>query len=276
MGVRISAEAELSEVVRARLEHLLAELEPAPSAEPRRALGTAEVAVPATKSEVAPAGEPAAGAGVAASAPAVVARAIAFGREHLVAVVLVLVVGTLWTGYSLFQTRTTPVAAAVAPTVVATPTPTPSPVVTVLVHVLGAVKRPGVVELSEGSRVQDAIAAAGGLAEDADTGELNLAAVLIDGAQLKVGTTKRPGGELRTDGSGAPAGSGGAGAAAKVSLNSATLAQLDTLPGVGPVTAQKILDWRTAHGKFSAITELQEVDGIGPKTYADLAGRVRL
>ena len=212
MGVRISAEAELSEVVRARLEHLLAELEPAPNAEPRRALGTAEVAVPATKSEVAPAGEPAAGAGVAASAPAVVARAIAFGREHLVAVVLVLVVGTLWTGYSLFQARTTPVAAAVAPTVVATPTPTPSPVVTVLIHVLGAVNRPGVVELSEGSRVQDAIAAAGGLAEDADTGELNLAAVLIDGAQLKVGTTKRPGGELRTDGSGAPAGSGGAGA----------------------------------------------------------------
>jgi competence protein ComEA len=133
-----------------------------------------------------------------------------------------------------------------------------------------------VVELSEDSRVQDAIAAAGGLAADADSGELNLAAVLVDGCQLKIGTTKHPGGEVRSGTSGEADGSGGGAAEVKVSLNTATVAQLDTLPGVGPVTAQKILDWRSEHGKFTAITELQEVDGIGPKTYADLAGRVRL
>jgi len=208
----------------------------------------------------------------------VLSRLIGFGREHLVAVVLILLVGTVWTGYSLFQARTTPVAAAVAPSVLATPTPTPTPssVPTVLVHVLGAVGHPGVVAVGEGSRVQDAIAAAGGLAPDADTGELNLAAVLIDGSQLKIGTKKHPGGEVRAGDAGAPTGSGAGATEAKVPLNTATVAQLDTLPGIGPVTAQKILDWRTEHGKFTAITELQEVDGIGPKTYADLAGRVRL
>jgi len=208
----------------------------------------------------------------------VVARVLRFGREHLVAVVLVLVVGVVWTGYSLFQARTTPVAAAVAPTVLASPTPTPTQSVaaTVMVHVLGAVRRPGVVAVAEGGRVQDAIAAAGGLAASADTGELNLAAVLVDGSQLTIGTKKHPGGEMRAGSSGEGGGPGGAGVEAKVSLNSATVAQLDTLPGVGPVTAQKILDWRTEHGRFTAITELQEVDGIGPKTYADLADRVRL
>lgn len=206
-----------------------------------------------------------------------VARLIGFGRAHLVAVVLILVVGVVWTGYSLFQARTTPVAAAVAPTVVASPTPTmtPTPVVQVMVHVVGAVQRPGVVSVPEGSRVQDAIAAAGGLSADADTGELNLAAVLVDGSQLKIGNTKHPGGEVRSGTAGEAPGGGGV-AEAKISLNSATVAQLDTLPGIGPVTAQKILDWRTEHGKFTAITELQEVDGIGPKTYADLAGRIRL
>jgi DNA uptake protein and related DNA-binding proteins len=275
--VRIPAETELSEVVRARLEHLLGELEPVPVGGPRRALVSTESDVPGREPEKVPAGESAAGAGVAAPAPAALARVLSFGREHLVAVVLILVVGVVWTGYSLFQARTTPVAAAVAPTELATPalTPPPTPVATVLIHVLGAVRRPGVVTLNEGSRVQDAIAAAGGLAADADTGELNLAEVVVDGAQLKIGTTTHPGGELRSGAPDGVAGSGGA-AEAKISLNSATLAQLDTLPGVGPVTAQKILDWRSEHGKFSAVTELQEVDGIGPKTYADLAGRVRL
>ncbi len=246
---------------------------------PRHAVkGAAPIIPDREPATPAPIGESAAGAGVAAPAPAVVARLLSFGREHLVAVVLVLMVGVVWTGYSLFQARTTPVAAAAAPTVLASPTPTPtaSPTATVLVHVLGAVRRPGVVTLSEGSRVQDAIVAAGGLAANADTGELNLAAVLVDGSQLKIGTTKHPGGELRSGASDQGGGSGTTGAEAKVSLNSATLAQLDTLPGVGPVTAQKILDWRSEHGKFTAVTELQEVDGIGPKTYADLAARVRL
>ncbi|PFG16132.1 competence protein ComEA [Propionicimonas paludicola] len=265
-------------MVRARLEHLLSELEPAVTGEPRRAWAPKSSSVPSQEPAV-PVGESAAGAGVAASAPAVVARVLSFGREHLVAVVLILVVGTVWTGYSLFQARTTPVAAAVAPTILAMPTPTPTPTpspASVLVHVLGSVHRPGVVQLDEGSRVQDAIAAAGGLTGDADPGELNLAAVLVDGSQLKIGTKKHPGGELRSGATGEPGSPAGGAAEAKISLNTATVAQLDTLPGIGPVTAQKILDWRTEHGKYTAITELQEVDGIGPKTYADLAARVRL
>jgi competence protein ComEA len=144
-----------------------------------------------------------------------------------------------------------------------------------LVHVLGAVRSPGVVELQDGSRVEDAIKAAGGLTRSAEPGELNLAAVVADGSQILIGTRAKPGGEVR----GAGAGGGGGGSAAgagKVSLNTATLEQLDTLPGVGPVTAQKILDWREKHGRFKSVSELQEVDGIGPKTYADIAPNVRL
>lgn len=202
-------------------------------------------------------------------------KALSFTREHLAAVVLVLVVGTGWTVYGLLQARSTPVAVAAVPTVVASPTPTPSATPPeVLVHVLGAVRRPGLVRLPQGSRVADAIDAAGGLTGSAEPGELNLAAVVPDGAQVVVGTRSKPGGEVR-----AAVGDGGGGTATgsgTVSLNTATLQQLDTLPGVGPVTAQKILDWRAEHGRFTAVTELQEVDGIGPKTYADIAPHVRV
>ena len=152
---------------------------------------------------------------------------------------------------------------------------------------LGAVRHPGLVRLPDGARVQDAIKAAGGLRRDADPDELNLAQPLEDGVQLVVGTTKHPAGEVRPPGGstaaaavpGAPAGraaaKGGA-AGAPVDLNRATVDQLDTLPGVGPVTAQKILDWREQHGRFSRVDELQEVDGIGPKSYARLAPLVRV
>lgn len=209
-------------------------------------------------------------------------RAFEFGREHLAAVVVVLLVGVAWSAYSLLQARSSPVAAA-APVIQASPSATPqasgTPAAQVVVHVIGAVRRPGVVTLPEGSRVADAIAAAGGLGESAAPGELNLAQVLGDGVQVKVGTRKHPGGWIR-GAAGTESGAASAGAAgsdpSKVALNSATLEQLDTLPGIGPVTAQKILDWRKEHGKFTAISELQEVDGIGPKTYADLEDRVRL
>lgn len=211
------------------------------------------------------------------------AEALAFGREHLAAVVVVLLVGVAWTAYSLLQARSSPVAAA-APVIQASPSATPQAASSaqapaqVVVHVIGAVRRPGVVRLAEGSRVADAITAAGGLTPAAAPGELNLAQVLADGVQLKVGTRDHPGGWIRGTAEGTPSSSQGAssGDPAKVSLNSATLEQLDTLPGIGPVTAQKILDWRKAHGRFTATSELQEVDGIGPKTYADLADHVRL
>ncbi|MCC6497382.1 MAG: helix-hairpin-helix domain-containing protein [Propionibacteriaceae bacterium] len=192
----------------------------------------------------------------------------------MAAVVVVLLVGCGWTAYSLLQARSTPVAVAAVPSVLSSPTPSATPLLRVLVHVLGAVRRPGLVELEEGGRVADAIALAGGLTAAADPGELNLAAVVADGSQLVIGTRGKPGGEVRGDGAGAGAGSGSA--PAKVSLNTATLQQLDTLPGVGPVTAQRILDWREQHGRFNSVTELQEVDGIGPKTYADIAPNVRV
>ena len=143
-----------------------------------------------------------------------------------------------------------------------------------VVHVLGAVSDPGLVRLPENSRVQDAIDAAGGLTGRADPGELNLAQPLADGQQLVIGTKGDPAGEVR-DGGESGAGSG-ASATATLDLNRANQVQLEELPGVGPVTAQAILTWREQHGRFSRIEELQEVDGIGPKTYAQIAPHVRV
>ena len=142
----------------------------------------------------------------------------------------------------------------------------PSPSVTV--HVVGEVRRPGVVELPAGSRVVDALTAAGGLRRGGELGGTNLARVLADGERVEVG------------GSGA-AGSSGDGAslgttAGPLDLNTATAEQLDGLPGIGPVTAAKILGWRSAHGRFTVVDELAEVPGIGPKTLADLRPHVRI
>ena len=125
----------------------------------------------------------------------------------------------------------------------------------VVVHVVGAVRRPGLYRLREGSRVADAVARAGGVTRRADVSLVNLAAPVADGSQVVV--PRRPA-------SGAPAASAPAGPAAKVSLASATLEQLDGLPGIGPVTAQKILDFRQAHGPFGSVDDLDAVPGIGP------------
>ncbi len=185
--------------------------------------------------------------------------------------------GVLWGGYSLMQARTVPVAAAAPQPSVAVSAAPPSPSATaaakLLVHVLGEVRRPGVVTLPEGARVKDALSAAGGLTRRARPGDLNLAAPVADGAQLIVG---RAGSQMRGAGGSGGGGTGGAGAPAKIDLNTATAEQLDALPGVGPVTAQKILAWRTEHGRFRSVAELQEVDGIGPKSYAEIAPHVRV
>lgn len=279
----------LSDVVRERLEALLADVRPRhaipsleeardPTGNPRP--GAAEPAPPSPAPDGAPGHVPARAAPQAGSpgslAGAAARRVAEFTREHLAAVVVVLLVGCGWTAYSLLQARSTPVAVAAVPSVLSSPTASATPVPRVLVHVLGAVRRPGLVELEEGGRVADALALAGGLTAAADPGELNLAAVVADGSQLVIGTRGKPRGELRGDGAGAGAGPGSGSAPGKVSLNTATLQQLDTLPGVGPVTAQRILDWREQHGRFNSVTELQEVDGIGPKTYADIAPNVRV
>jgi competence protein ComEA len=147
----------------------------------------------------------------------------------------------------------------------------------IVVHVLGAVRRPGLVRLPEGSRVQDAIEAAGGLMPSADPAEINLAQPLGDGQQVFIGTKAHPSGEVRQTGAGGGATTaGGDDAGGQIDLNSATASQLDTLPGVGPVTAERIIAWRTEHRRFSRVEELQEVDGIGPKTYAQIAPHVRV
>lgn len=120
-----------------------------------------------------------------------------------------------------------------------------------VVHVAGAVRRPGLYRLTEGKRVADAVARAGGATAPADTAAINLAAPLADGMQVVV-PRRAPGG-----------GAAGA-AAARVSLSSATAAELDGLPGIGPVTAQKILDYRAAHGGFRSVDDLDAIPGIGP------------
>jgi competence protein ComEA len=129
----------------------------------------------------------------------------------------------------------------------------------VVVDVVGAVRRPGLYRLEQGSRIADAVARAGGATGKADLAQVNLAAPLADGEQVVV--PKR--GAAGT--AGAEVGPGGTGTATgPVHLSTATLDQLDSLPGVGPVTAQKILDYRAKHGAFSSVDELDAVPGIGP------------
>jgi competence protein ComEA len=141
----------------------------------------------------------------------------------------------------------------------------------VTVDVAGKVRHPGVATLPVGSRVVDALRKAGGARGRVDLTGLNLARVLVDGEQILVGRSATPGGLAASASTAAPDATG-----ALVNINTATLDQLDSLPGVGPVTAQKILEWRAAHGAFSSVDELMEVDGIGEKTLADLAPHVTL
>lgn len=175
----------------------------------------------------------------------------------------------------------------------------PPPARTLVVHVAGAVVHPGLYHLPPGTRVEDALTAAGGAAPGGYPDALNRAAVLADGEKITVptraewlGIVKRQGmPPLIQGGPPAPAvrhATGSATAApplaagpkplptGKVSLNTATAAELMTLPGVGPVTARHILDYRQAHGKFTDLAELLDVPKIGPKTYERLAPYVTL
>ena len=145
--------------------------------------------------------------------------------------------------------------------------PKPKPASTVLVvQVVGAVRHPGLYRLPADSRVADAVRRAGGASRRADTELINLAAPLADGVQVIV-PRKGAGGTL-----GAPSTSGASGGqpAGPVHLNSATLEDLEALPGIGPVTAQKILDYRQQHGPFTSVDELDAVPGIGPAHMAQL------
>jgi competence protein ComEA len=133
-----------------------------------------------------------------------------------------------------------------------------------IVHVVGAVRRPGLYRLPRGSRVADAVTRAGGATRRGDTSLVNLAAPLADGVQIAV--------PLRGSASAAGAGGAAGTAAGRVHLNSATVEELDTLPGVGPVTAQKIVDYRQQHGPFTALEDLDAISGIGPARIEQLRG----
>lgn len=154
------------------------------------------------------------------------------------------------------------------------PSPAPTATSVVAVHVVGQVRRPGVVELPAGARVQQALAAAGGPLRDADLARVNLARQVVDGEQVVV---PRPGEPAATAAGPAPtAQASGPDAGPPVDLNAAGLAELDSLPGVGPVLAQRILDWRVANGQFTSVEELGEVSGIGDAVLGRLRGRVRV
>jgi competence protein ComEA len=155
-------------------------------------------------------------------------------------------------------------------TILLQPAPTKAPLA---VHVVGAVPRPGLYEFAEGARVQDAIDAAGGLLASANVNSLNLAALLEDGQQLAI-----PYG----DGSAPTEGAGSFDLPASteeptldpnvelININTATLEELNSLPGIGPTTAQKIIDYRDENGEFSVIEDIMNVSGIGPATFEDI------
>ena len=205
-----------------------------------------------------------------------------FSRTHVVVIGVLLVFGLMTAGWLLLRARPVAVASPSEVVTVSTPMPTDrsatpttsKPDSKIVVHVLGAVRHSGLVRLPDNSRVQDAIDAAGGLTNRADPSDLNLAQPLGDGQQVVIGTRTDPVGEVR-DQPGSGRGSSAA-ATAALDLNHASQPQLEELPGVGPVTAQAILAWREQHGRFSRIEELQEVDGIGPKTYAEISPHVRV
>ena len=152
--------------------------------------------------------------------------------------------------------------------------PTPAPTLsatpaTVLVHVAGWVRHPGVFELPEGDRVVDAIEAAGGPRRGADLGALNLAAMLVDAQQVLVPKRGRP------EAAGTAPSPGTSGASGDlVNVNTATAADLETLPGIGPVLAEAIVAYRDEHGPFTSVDQLEDVSGIGPVTLGEIRGLV--
>jgi competence protein ComEA len=179
-------------------------------------------------------------------------------RRRLLVVGVVVVVALALGGRLLLR----PSPASVPPPIRVARSAAPKAAAQLYVDVAGAVRRPGLYRLRTGARVADALGRAGGPTRTADLELVNLAALVADGEQVVV---PRRGGVATAAAGGAPAAASG-----PVHLNSATLEQLDALPGVGPVTAQKIVDYRTQHGGFGSVDELDAVPGIGPARLADL------
>lgn len=186
---------------------------------------------------------------------------------------LLLVVGYWW-----WQGRARPVVTVPDPVATASASASSAPLGEVTVHVRGRVVRPGVVTLPAGSRVVDAIEAAGGVKAGASIGALNLARLLVDGEQVAVGVKGAqddpsgvPSSGTGGDSSGGPSGSGGL-----VDLNAATASELEDLPGIGPVLADRIVQWREDNGRFTDVEVLGEVSGIGDALMAQLRPLVRV
>ena len=198
-------------------------------------------------------------------------RLDSLSRGELAGLVLVVVATLLGAGLWYARSLPKPVDIA-APANAASPvvsagaapfaSPTPSPVA-IIVDVAGWVRRPGVYEFASGDRVIDAVNRAGGARNGADLTTLNLAAPLTDGTQIVV---PKPG-STAPGGTGTTSTSGGG---ALININSASETDLETLPGVGPVTAAAIIDYRTQNGPFSTVDDLVDVSGIGPATLEDM------
>ncbi|ORV13986.1 ComEA family DNA-binding protein [Mycobacterium celatum] len=220
------------------------------------------------------------------------------GRAGAIALAVIAAIAVLVTVFTLVRDRPAPVVSAKLPPVEmvssATRSPSPSPSVgpaqPVVVSVVGLVHSPGLVTLAPGARIADALNAAGGAVDGADTIGLNMARQVGDGEQIVVGIAPPKGqpaalGSSVNPGSGAPAAPAAPGKPSGptsskpgqvIDLNTATVQQLDTLPGIGPVTAAAIVAWREANGKFNSVDQLAEVDGIGPARLDKLRALVRV
>ncbi|WP_316667351.1 helix-hairpin-helix domain-containing protein [uncultured Propionibacterium sp.] len=218
-----------------------------------------------------------------------------FGRAHFAVIAVVCAVILAFSITQVLRARATTVDAP-SPSVQAEGTGSPassaaepasadqSSAAPIRVHIIGAVRSPGVVRVPADARVSDVIDAAGGLNDDADPGELNLAQSVCDGCQIVVGTIGAPRGEMNQPGASGRAGASAAGTGGQpgggqgdlIDLNSAGSAQLEELPGIGPVLAERIVEWRTQHGRFNRVEELQEVNGIGEKLYSRIKDHVRV
>jgi competence protein ComEA len=181
------------------------------------------------------------------------------GRRGLGVLAVVAVAAALIAGFVLVRSR--PHEVTPPPTLAASAGPSGGS--EVVVDVAGRVRHPGLVRLPFGARVDDAIRAAGGALPGASFDGLNRARKLADGEQVLVGVPAAAGT------------SASSGADARVDINLADVAALDALPGIGPVLAQKIVDWRTEHGRFASVDQLREVGGIGENKFAALKNKVR-
>ena len=193
---------------------------------------------------------------------------LAVSRSTALVVLSVFLLVLALAGHRLAQVGTASAPDVVAPLEPVAQTPTRRALV---VHVVGAVRRPGLYRLREGARVADAVSRAGGATGRAELAALNLAAPLVDGIQVLVPrrvagsqALEATGGDPSADVAAGTSAAGTTGLGRKLSLFSATADQLDELPGVGPITAQKILDYRAEHGPFRSVDDLDAVPGIGP------------